>query len=534
MTKKLLTLALLFLSLNTFAQERIALVIGNADYQVSALKNALNDAQDITKALTELDFKVTLVENADKRTMKDAIYDFSEKLNKDTVGLFYYAGHAVQYHGENYLIPINALPEIKKIRHLEDEAVRSRRVSKNMEESGSKLNFIFLDSCRNNPLPAESRGIVQGLTRSQEAEGSLIAFSTSPGRTADDGEGRNSPYTKSLLKFINTPNQPVELMLKEVKEAVSDETNGNQLPWYESSITGNFCFKTTAEGCAEFVKVIYDPFLEGIYDIETLEFENGDKYTGQSKDGLMYGVGILTYASGAKYYGDFDNGQRHGNGKIIQLNGNSFEGIFVDNKRNGKGILKWINGASMETRWTMDERVYSDNFFVGITDDNGLPDGYGTYFFNSGEKREGNWINGKLNGQVVITSRSGELYKGQYSNNNFNGNGVLLTSSNERFEGNFVNGLLNGKGLRIWPNGDRYDGEFVNGNMQGKGIKSFASGKKYDGQFNYNLFNGQGILTFDNGDRYEGSFQNDKYHGTVKLEEATGYSYKGDWSHGIP
>ena len=79
--KKLLTIALLFLSLSTFAQERIALIIGNAEYQVSALKNALNDAQDITKALEELDFKVTLVENADKRTMKDAIYEFSEKLN---------------------------------------------------------------------------------------------------------------------------------------------------------------------------------------------------------------------------------------------------------------------------------------------------------------------------------------------------------------------------------------------------------------------------------------------------------------------
>ena len=135
-------------------------MIGNADYQVSALKNALNDAQDIASTLEELDFSVTLVQNANKREMKDAIYDFSEKLNKDTVGLFYYAGHAVQYHGENYLIPINALPEIKKIRHLEDEAVRAGIVSKEMELSQSKLNFIFLDACRDNPLPSDSRGVV--------------------------------------------------------------------------------------------------------------------------------------------------------------------------------------------------------------------------------------------------------------------------------------------------------------------------------------------------------------------------------------
>ncbi len=253
--KKVLTLFILFVSLGTFAQERIALIIGNADYQVSALKNALNDAQDITQALKDLDFKVTLVENADKRAMKDAIYEFSSKLNKDTIGLFYYAGHAVQYHGENYLIPINALSSIKELRHLEDEAVRSGIVSRELAVSESQLNFIFLDACRDNPLPAESRGIVEGLAKSQNAEGSLIAYSTSPGRTAEDGTGRNSPYTKNLLKHINTPNQPIELMLKEVKNAVSKDTNGGQLPWYESSITGNFCFKTTNDSCAPMLHI---------------------------------------------------------------------------------------------------------------------------------------------------------------------------------------------------------------------------------------------------------------------------------------
>ena len=189
--KKLTTLALLTLSLSVFAQERIALVIGNADYKVSPLKNAINDADDMANALTDLNFDVTLVKNVNKRDMKDAIYDFSEKLSKDTVGLFYYAGHAAQYHGENFLIPINSLSQIKKQRHLEDEAVRSGIVAKEMELSQSQLNFIFLDACRDNPLPTESRGIEQGLVRSSDAEGSLIAFSTSPGRTAEDGIGRN-------------------------------------------------------------------------------------------------------------------------------------------------------------------------------------------------------------------------------------------------------------------------------------------------------------------------------------------------------
>ena len=168
---KLLTLCLLLFSLSALSEEKIALVIGNADYKVGVLKNALNDAQDITEALEKLNFKVTLVENANKRVMKDAIYEFSSKLNKDTVGLFYYAGHAVQYNGENYLIPINALNKIKTNIHLDDEAVRSGIVLQGMAVSQSQLNFIFLDACRDNPLPAESIGAVQGLAKSQNAKG---------------------------------------------------------------------------------------------------------------------------------------------------------------------------------------------------------------------------------------------------------------------------------------------------------------------------------------------------------------------------
>jgi len=239
-----------------------------------------------------------------------------------------------------------------------------------MAVSQSQLNFIFLDACRDNPLPAESIGAVQGLAKSQNAKGTLIAYSTSPGRAADDGVGRNSPYTKNLLNFINTPNQPIELMLKDVKDAVSKDTNRYQLPWYESSITGNFCFKTTGEGCAEFVKVIYDPYLEDLYDIETLEFKNGDKYVGQIFNGLMHGKGILTYETGNKHKGEFIAGKKNGQGTLVYLNGSKYQGQFKNNKRHGQGISKFINGAEVKSRWNNGERSYldEDDFFDGPTD----------------------------------------------------------------------------------------------------------------------------------------------------------------------
>jgi len=532
--KKLLTLALFFFSLGAFSQERIALVIGNADYQISALKNALNDAQDIAKALENLDFKVTLVENADKKTMKEAIYDFGDMLNKDTVSLFYYAGHAIQFQGENYLIPINALPEIKKPWHYEDEAVRSARISKNMEESGSKLNFIFLDACRNNPIPAVSRGITQGLTRSQDAEGSLIAFSTSPGSTAEDGEGRNSPYTKNLLKYINTPNQPIELMLKDVKKAVSNDTNGSQLPWYESSITGNFCFKTTSEGCAEFIQVIYDPFLEGIFNIEELNFKNDDQYIGQVKDGQPNGKGILSYKIGAKYQGEFLNGKKHGEGLVIKPDGSSFEGNFINGMKEGKGTLNWINGAKIQTDWKNDVRIYSsepifnkNSFSLNFLNYSGL----GDYTFISGAHYEGQFKDNLFNGYGIYVGAQGSRYTGQFKNGKKTGNGTLIQIDGSRLEGSFINGSLNGQGHYSNKIGDSYFGEFVNDKFNGQGVLTINNVAQ-SGQFVEGKLNGSGSEKMANGDYYEGGFINGSKHGQGTLNNSNGDIYSQSWESG--
>ena len=488
MTKNLLAFTLLSLSLSIFAQERFALVIGNADYQISPLANALNDAQDIALALENLDFKVTLVENADRRTMREAIYNFGEKLNKDTVGLFYYSGHAVQYRGENYLIPINAISSIKKRRHLDDEAVKSRYVSTEMTARESQLNFIFLDACRNNPLPAESRGITQGLANSQNAEGTLIAYSTSPGRTAEDGEGRNSPYTKNLLKQIYTPNQPIELMLKDVKNAVSIDTNGEQLPWYESSITGNFCFKTTSDGCAKSVVTVIDnPYLKGLYDLDVVDLSNGDNYVGQIKDGLMHGKGLITYKSGIKYQGEFINGKRHGEGTITQLNGNHYEGNFIDDKRHGKGIFRWINGAIMETEWIQGNRIYNPK---------------ATY---KGSRS----ITLKYNGLGTYTFKSGAYYKGEFKDGLFNGYGTFVGEQGSIYKGQFENGLQTGIGTLLIINGARYEGSFVNGSLNGQGAYSTLDGQSYFGEFLNDKFHGQGVLTI-NGVVKEGQFEDGK------------------------
>jgi len=229
---------------SALASTRIALVIGNADYETQPLSNPKNDANDVSKVLSKYGFDTTVLTNATQEEMQRAIQKFGEKLNKDTVGLFYYSGHGVQYNGENYLVPISAMRQVSVPEHLQYKAVNTGYILNVMKHSGSRLNMVFLDACRNNPFRSFTRSMKKGLARVPSAEGVLISYATAPGRVALDGAGRNSPYTTEFLNLVETPNLPIELLLKEVRTNVRKSTNGQQSPWYEASIEGDFYFST--------------------------------------------------------------------------------------------------------------------------------------------------------------------------------------------------------------------------------------------------------------------------------------------------
>lgn len=223
-------------------QSKIALVIGNAAYDVKdALTNPVNDAKDIAKALEDLGFEVTLKIDLNKRDMEEAIESFKRKLDKGSVGVFYYAGHGVQFQGENYLIPLNA--EISMEQDLNDRAVRLRNVIGAMKTAGNQVNIAIIDACRDNPFYRQwnrSRSIqLNGLTTSSPPRGIIIAYATQAGAVAKDGWGqRNSPFTSALLENIKRPNEDVQLMFRRVSELVHQKTGGTQEPWTEGNLRG--------------------------------------------------------------------------------------------------------------------------------------------------------------------------------------------------------------------------------------------------------------------------------------------------------
>ena len=245
-----------FLGINNLSTvKRVALVIGNSDYQqVSPLNNPINDAQAIKRVLTDLDFEVMYSENASFEAMQHMVNQFGRYLNLNKgVGLFYYAGHGIQVAGENYLIPVDAA--INDFSLISEQSVSLSMILKQMENAHNPFNMVILDACRNNPFNQKYRSITRGLAKIDAPKGTLVAYATGPGKLAADGFAQqNSVYTKHLLVNLIKPNLAVEQMFKLVRKGVIKDTNSRQVPWESSSLTGDFYFSVKTNQSASVTK----------------------------------------------------------------------------------------------------------------------------------------------------------------------------------------------------------------------------------------------------------------------------------------
>ncbi len=227
-------------------EKRLALVIGNGDYLAGPLPNPVNDARSMARALRNVGFDVMLRENVSNQTeMKRVIREFGQKLKTYEVGMFYYAGHGIQKDGYNFLVPVNA--QINSEEEVEYECVDAGFVVALMDAADSRVNIIVLDACRNNPFARTFRSTRQGLVSMNAPAGTIIAYATSPGKTALDGSGVNGLYTQELLYQIQRPGLKIEDVFKNVRIEVMRKSDNQQVPWESSSLTGDFYFKPTQE-----------------------------------------------------------------------------------------------------------------------------------------------------------------------------------------------------------------------------------------------------------------------------------------------
>lgn len=253
-------------SLFAASDSRYALVIGNSDYQyASPLKNPKNDSSDIAAALEDLYFETTLLQNATKQQIEIEVEKFLTKLKEEqSVGLFYYAGHGVQLQGDNFLVPIET--QAGTDQQIKNQSFNIANLLSGMRKIKTATNIIILDACRDNPFksiasagsrsaaPTNSRGLVNknipkldtGLSKLNAPPNTLIAFATAPGRVAQDGYGRNSPYTNQLIESMQRSGLTVGQVFRQVRASVVAKTKGEQVPWESSSLIQDFYFKPRA------------------------------------------------------------------------------------------------------------------------------------------------------------------------------------------------------------------------------------------------------------------------------------------------
>lgn len=237
------------------AEKRVALVIGNSGYvNAPPLANPANDARDVSKELSALGFEVVTGLDLDKPGFDAKIREFSSALEGAGAAILFYAGHGLQVAGQNYLVPTDA--KLLKERDLEFEAVRLDFILKQMEMGREdKTNIVFLDACRDNPLSrslarsmgTRSASIGKGLAQVDAGVGTFIAYSTQPGNVALDGKGKNSPFTEALVKRMIEPSRTLTSVMIDVRKDVIASTNGQQVPWDHSALTGDFYFDPNAK-----------------------------------------------------------------------------------------------------------------------------------------------------------------------------------------------------------------------------------------------------------------------------------------------
>jgi hypothetical protein len=230
-------------------EPRLALVIGNAAYAEGPLANPVNDAHLMEQTLKGLDFEVIRHDNANQRTMREALREFSDRI-KGGVALFYYAGHGIEVSGANYMVPVGV--KITRREDVKIEAVPVEDVLQSVRGRPSRLNVVILDACRNDPFTRSFRSGSGGLGTMDAPKGTLIAYATAPGTVAADGNGDNGTYTQALSQAMQLQGIRIEDVFAQVREQVFRETNGLQQTWEASSMwPGAFYFKGKPVAVAE-------------------------------------------------------------------------------------------------------------------------------------------------------------------------------------------------------------------------------------------------------------------------------------------
>ncbi len=238
---------------NALAEKRVALVVGNNAYDnIVDLKKAVNDARVMDETLRGLGFDVLKAENVGRRELNRKLFEFTSRLERGDVALFFFAGHGVELSGQNFLLPTDT-PSAKLGQEgfLASEAISVDSVLQSVRDRGARISLIVLDACRNNPFPSNgtrSLGGTRGLARIAAPEGTFILYSAGVGQAALDGLGDDDPdpnsvFTRTLVPLLKTPGLSLTETARKVRREVrllAQKASHKQRPAYYDEVIGDF------------------------------------------------------------------------------------------------------------------------------------------------------------------------------------------------------------------------------------------------------------------------------------------------------
>lgn len=469
------------------AERRVALVIGNASYKDAPLDNPVNDARDMAEMLRRTGFEVIELINGTQKEMNRAIAKFGDRLRSDSVALFYYAGHGLQVRGKNYLVPIDA--QISNETSIRVESVDVDGVLDQL--ASSELNVVILDACRNNPFERKFRAMGGGgLAQMDAPKGSLIAYATSPGKTAADGDGRNGLFTGELLKQMQRPGLTIEQVFKNVRREVARATRDNQIPWESSSLTGDFYFMPG--GRAPAASPVAGAPVSAPATTQAPASRPPERPVASPVAALVAAPAVAV--ASPKAVEPLAKANDNGSDRIIEVQPQA----AVSPAPAPAEPQVQVAAVSRPAEPPKDQTIRTASFTVT-----------GKVALDP--------VTGFMNGEGVIAFVNGDRYEGGIVDNRKQGQGIFIWPNGQRYEGEWINDTINGHGKFFYTNGDRYEGEFVNGEPHGKGTYTLQNGDVYVGEWARGNKHGQGRLTWTNGDYWEGEFRDDRQTDNGKL-----------------
>ena len=565
--------------------DRVALVIGNDQYPTDPLRNAVNDAQAVAKTLSDLGFKVMIKTNADYATMRSVAVEFSKVMEGATAAVFYYAGHGVQYRGQNYLIPTDA--KLTSEASIAFNAMPVTQILDTMDDAKVRHKFIILDACRNNPFSNVFTST--GLAKIQAPAGTIVSFAAAAGQVAPDGaEGVNSLYTSMLIQEMRDPQRQAAAMFQRVQTLVAQESLNKQLPEFHNTPLFRVPFffaersgqavagapaTTPAAGLSGDAQAL----LEGEFWRSAKE---GRRIEGYQAYVEKYPNG--NFASLARL--EIDHLKREKSQQQVastplsaanvaaqpvlvaeSLPARTAPTLIAATEQNAAPPPKTIiaSAAPVQTSQNKDSRGIeikpaNTPTFAQKTLETAAsppsplspslpPPAASTSLTAPGADKiaaisaEQQTTLPPLPAVAKILAGTipfpgGATYNGEYKENKdklqiLHGQGEFI-SPEFRYKGEFRENKKQGKGTYIWANGNRYEGDFVEDEPSGRGKFVFASGDQYEGEYSKGAFNGKGIFVAKNGDKTDGAFVNGQANGQALYVFANGDKYEGEMAVG--